>query len=89
MRVGAAGEDVEPALLERRGERVGVRADLALVLAERVGAGDPEAGRLGGDRVHERATLHPGEDRAVDRLRVLLLAQDEPGARSRQRLVRR
>ena len=35
MRVGAAGEHVEPALLERLGERVGVRADLLLVLAER------------------------------------------------------
>ena len=89
MRVGAAGEDVEPAFVQRLGERVGVRADLPLVLAEGVRAGDPEAGRLGRDRVHERTALHPGEDGAVDRLRVLLLAQDEPGARSRQRLVRR
>src|SRR3712207_6856576 len=41
------------------------------------------------DRVQERPALHPGEDRAVDRLRVLLLAEDEARARTGERLVRR
>ena len=89
VRVRPAGEHVEPALLERLGERVGVRAHLALVVAERLGRRDLKAGRLGRDRVHERAALHAGEDSAVDRLRVLLLAEDEAGARAGERLVRR
>ena len=78
------GEHVEAAVDELVGERVGVRAHLPLVVAERLGRRDPEAGRLRGDRVHERAALHPGEDGAVERLRVLLAAEDEAGARARR-----
>ena len=89
MRVGASREDVETALLQRLRERVGVRADLPLVVAEGLRGGDLEAGRLRGDHVVQRPALHPGEDRAVDRLRVLLAAEDEPRARPGQRLVRR
>ena len=89
MRVGASREDVETALLQRLRERVRVRADLPLVVAERLRGGDPEAGRLRGDHVVQRAALHPGEHRAVERLRVLLAAEDEPRARPGQRLVRR
>ena len=76
-------------LRERVGERVGVRAHLRLVGAERLRGGDLEAGRLRRDHVQERAALHPGEDRLVERLRVLLLAEDEAGARAGERLVRR
>ena len=79
-----------PPSIERRGERVGVRAR-------------PAAGSRGTRPVAailkqvafaaiaciERAALHPGEDRAVERLRVLLAAEDEPGARAGERLVRR
>ena len=72
MRVGAAGEDVEPSSWSVVGERVGVRAHLALVVAERLGRGDLEARRLRRDRVHQRAALHAREDGAVDGLRVLL-----------------
>ena len=89
VRVGAPRQDVEPALLERLRERVRVRAYLLLVGAERVARCDPEARRLGGDDVVQRAALHPREDRAVDRLRVLLAAQDEPRPRPGERLVRR
>ncbi len=64
-------------------------ANLALVLAEGVGGGDAEAHRLRGDRVHQRPALHAREERAVDRLRVLLGAEHEPGARAGERLVRR
>ena len=78
-----------PPSCERLGERVRVVADLLLVVAERVGRGDAEARRLRGDRVHQRAALQAGEDRAVDRLRVLLAAEDEAGARAGERLVRR
>ena len=54
-----------------------------------LGGGDPEAGRLRGDRVHERAALHAGEDGPVDRLGVLFAAEDEAGARAGERLVGR
>src|SRR5207248_8436352 len=80
---------VEAALVERLREHVGVRADLPLVVAKRLARGDPETGRLGRDRVHERAALHAGEDRPIDRLGMLLAAEDEAGARPGQRLMRR
>ena len=89
VRVGAAREDVETALLQRLRERVRVRANLRLVLAEGLRGRDPEARRLRGDDVVERPALHAGEDRAVDRLRVLLAAEDEARARPGERLVRR
>ncbi len=78
-----------PPLLQRGRERVGIRPHCALVVAERLGRGDPEARRLGRDHVVERPALHAGEHRAVDRLRVLLATQDEPGTRAGERLVRR
>ena len=87
--VGATGEEVEAAVQERGRERVGVGADLALVGAEGFARGDLEAGRLRRDHVQERAALHPGEDRLVDRRGVLLLAEDEPGARAGEGLVAR
>jgi hypothetical protein len=39
--------------------------------------------------VHQRAALDPGEDGAVDGLRVLLVAEDEARPRAGQRLVGR
>ena len=89
VRVGAAREHVEPALLQRLRERVRVRANGGLVLAEGLRGGDLEARRLRRDHVVQRAALHAGEDRAVDRLRVLLAAEDEARARPGERLVRR
>ena len=89
MRVGAAGEDVEPALDQRFREGVGVPADLLLIVAERFRRGDPEARGLGRDRVLERPSLHPREDCAVDGLRMILLAENEAGTRAGERLVRR
>ncbi len=89
VRVGTAGEDVQPALLDRRGERVRVRPHRALVLAEGLRRSDPEAGRLRRDHVVQRSALHPGEDGAVECLRVLLAAEDEPRPRPGERLVRR
>ena len=59
------------------GEHVGVRANLLLIGAEGIGGGDPEARRLGCDRVDERPALHPWEHGPVDRLGVLLAAEDE------------
>jgi hypothetical protein len=47
-----------------------------------------EGHRLGGDHVHQRAALHAGEDRRVDRLLVLGLHQDQAAARAAQGLVR-
>ena len=88
VRVGSSREQVEPALDQRLAEGVGVRTHLRLVVAEGIGGGDLEARRLRRDRVLERAALHAREDRTVDVLRELLLAEDEPRARSRERLVR-
>ncbi len=48
-----------------------------------------ERDRLAGDDVFERAALPAGEDGLVDRLGVLLRAQDATAARTAQRLVGR
>src|SRR5207253_7876240 len=84
----AAGEDVEAAFHQRLREGVRVRADLLLVVAERLRRRDLEAGGLRRDRVLERTALHSGEDRSVDRLRVLFPAEHEARTGPRQRLVR-
>ena len=89
MRVGAARQEVDPAGEQRLRERVGVRADLPLVGAELLRRGDLEARRLRRDHVLERAALQPREDGAVDRLGVLLPAEDEARARPGERLVGR
>ncbi len=89
MRVRAAGDELEPALQQRFAECVCVRADLGLVGAECLCRRDAEARRLRRDRVHERPALHARHHRAVERLRVLLAAEDEAAPRPRERLVRR
>jgi hypothetical protein len=89
VRVGPAGEHVEAAVLERGRQRVGVGPDLALVVTERLRRRDPEAGGLRRDRVHQRPALLAREERAVDRLGVLLLAEDEARPRAGQGLVGR
>ncbi len=89
MRVRPAGQQVDSTGEQSLREGVGVDADLVLVRAEAFRRRDPEAGCLGGDHVLERTALQPGEHRAVDRLRVLLAAEDEPGAGAGERLVRR
>ena len=88
MGVGAAREHVEVVRKKLVREGIRVRAHLLLIGAEGIRRRDPEAGGLGRDRVHQRAALHPREDGAVDRLRVLLATEDEAGARPGKRLVR-
>ena len=78
MVVGTARHDPETLASERFRERPGVAHDLRRVVAERWLGGLAERDRLGRDDVHERAALEPGEDRLVDRGRVLLAAQDRP-----------
>src|SRR5213079_1856548 len=46
------------------------------------------AGRLGRDYVEKRPALHSRENCLVERLCVFFLAEDEAGARARERLVR-
>ena len=83
MVVGAARHDPEALAGERLRERPGVAHDLGRVVAERRLGGLTERDRLRRDDVHERAALEPGEDRLVDRGRVLLAAHDRTAARDR------
>ena len=87
--VGAAGEDRDAARF-----RPAARARaLAIVCRWRARngslRGDPQGHRLGGDRVHQRPALLAGEDRFVDRFRVLLAAEDHAAARAAEGLVDR
>ena len=90
VRVGAAGEHVEAALhaASRRARRRCARtcrwySRNASVIAIRKHVAFAAIVCI------ERPALHAGEDGAVDRLRVLLAAEDEAGARAGERLVRR
>src|SRR5207245_6148410 len=85
--VGAAGEYIEAALLKHLAEGLRVRDRLPLALPEEVARGDPQADRLGRDDVLEGAALLAGEDRLVDRMPELLLAEDQAGAWAAECLV--
>ena len=77
----------KPSAGERPAEGGGVGHDLGGVGAE-LGPGRlGEGHRLGRDDVLERATLEPGEDRAVDLLGQVGAAQDGAAAGAAQRLV--
>ncbi len=65
--VRAAGNDPGALGGERLGHDPGVLDGPALVLAERLLGGQLERHGLGGDDVHQRTTLGPREDVAVDR----------------------
>ena len=71
------------------GQRLGTGHGAALALAEELGLGDAEGHCLARDDVLERPALLAGEDGRVDRLGVLLAAQDDSAARAAQRLVHR
>ena len=70
------------------GERLRVVEDALLVVLEVGLQSLAERDRLGGDDVLERPALDAGEDVRVHGLRVLLLAEDQPGAGTPQGLVR-
>ena len=88
MGVGASRQELAALRRHALGERRGVGLDRTLVVAVGLRHRDREADRLGGGDVAERPALQAREDGAVDALRELLAAQDEPGARAGQRLVR-
>ena len=87
MDVGAAGDESQAAVGQRLGQRGAVGDDLALQAVELVGGGDLEAGRLGGDHVHQRAALHPREHGPVDRPGELLAAHDDARRGGRVRVL--
>ena len=62
------------------GERLGALDGPLLTLAEQLAFGDPQRDGLGRDDVLEWPALLAGEDGGVDLFRVLLLAEDQPGA---------
>ena len=88
MRVGPAGQHLEPALLKRLRQRVRIRPHLALVLPERLGSGDLEAAAFAAITWFSGPPCIPGNTARSSAVRVLLLAEDEAGARPGQRLVR-
>ena len=73
----STAEDIETALDQLGCESPCVRHDLVLVGAELLGHRQSEADGLGGDHVHQGPTLHAGESGLVDRLGLLLFAEDE------------
>ena len=70
------------------GQRLGVGDHLLLIGDEFRLHRFEEADGLGRHHVHQRTALRAGEYRLVDRRAVLLLRQNDAGARSAQSLVR-
>ena len=71
VRVGAAGDDAQAAILEHGGQHARVLEHLLLVDLEFARQRFLERHRLGGDDVHQRPALDAREDRGIDQLRVL------------------
>ena len=71
------------------GDRLGARHRAALTLGEQLAFGDLERDGLGRDHMLQRAALLAGEHGGVDLLGELLLAEDDPRARTAERLVGR
>ena len=86
--VGAARDEADAAPGELVCHCRGVLYHLLLIRPELGGERLFEGDRLARDDVHERAALHAGEYRLVDRLCVLLFAHDDAAAGAAQRLVR-
>ena len=86
--VRAARNDPSALLGESGRQQLGVGDRLTLVVAVFIGRGELEGHRLGGDDVHQRTALDPGEDALVHGLAQVLAAEDETAARAAQGLVR-
>ena len=76
MVVGSARDHVDASLAEALGKCRGVFHNASLIVLELLLECFAECDRLRGDHVHERSALRTGEDRLVDRLRILLAAKD-------------
>ena len=88
MAVGAAGDDVEAALLQRLGEGAGIGDDAGGMFFERWLQRLAEGDGLGGDDVHQRTALVAGEDRGVELLRpIRVVGEDDAAAGAAQGLV--
>ncbi len=88
MGVGAAGDDRQPALEQLLGQDLGVFHHLRGIDLERGVERLAERHRLGGDDMHQGATLNAGENRRVDLFRdVFTVGQDHAAARAAQGLV--
>ncbi|KAF5052325.1 hypothetical protein DSECCO2_409870 [anaerobic digester metagenome] len=87
MVVGASGDEPKPGIAQDRRHRLGILDHLAGVVPVRGLQRLCKTDGFRRDRVHQGTALHPGEDRLVDRLCMLLAAEDEPAARTTQGLV--
>ena len=88
MAVGAPGDDAKAALVHDFRHHARVVEHLLLVVLEFARLRFLEAHRLRRDHVHQRTALQTREDRRVDHFLVLRVREDQPAARTAQRLVR-
>ena len=89
VRIGTTREHVQPALLNRFCQRIRVRPHRALVFAERLRRGDPEAGRLRRDHVVERAPCIRGKTARSSACACSARQRMNPDRGPAERLVRR
>ena len=88
MIVRASRNDAKAVFGDSGGERFCIHYHLSLILAELRLERFVETNRFGRDHVHQRSALHPRKNGGVDRFGKLLLAKNDPAARSAQTLVR-
>ena len=87
--VCAPGNQPQPLLLQFRRKRLRVLHNLTLVLLEIFAQSLAKSDGLGGDDVDQWTTLDTRKEFAVDLFGMLFFAQNQPGARPAQSLVRR
>jgi hypothetical protein len=84
-----SGDEIQAPFQQPICQHLAIFDDLAGVLLELGLQRFAEGDGLAGDGVHQRATLHAGEDAAVDLLGELFAAEDHTSAGPPQRLVGR
>ncbi len=76
MVVSTAGNDAETPIVKILGQMTGITDCLLLDIFEIVAHGFPERYRLGGNHMHQRATLNAGEDSFVYPVGIFLFAKN-------------
>src|SRR5262245_7827229 len=88
MIIGATGDDAVTVFCQAGSQRSGIQDNLPLIIAELGLERFVKANSLRCDYMHERATLHTGENGRIDLLGEFLFAHDDASTRAAQTLVR-
>ena len=87
MTVSTAGHDAQSTFLQHLGHHARIVHNLPLIHLEFLAGSLLECHCLGGNNMHQRAALNTGKNRRVQHFFKFCSGQDDPAARTAQRLV--